>query len=167
MQVCSRIKPPKIFRLKSMVWEKISKFYHPKNVQFRPPKNGHFLDIQKCPFLPLRVANFKNESQKLQKVCPKRLDAETDLYTVQWSEPYFTYTFRLTHLNTRSIDTLLFKNLVLPGIKTEICLRDDSILCKKLGVIFCYRYLNSKSEYLCSIRQSYQTCNELPVKNAP
>ena len=120
-----------------------------------------------CSENNLPQEHFKIESQKLQKVCPKRLDAETDLHTVQWSEPYFTYTFRLTHINTRTIDTLLFKNLLLPGIKTEICLRDDSVLCKKLGVIFCYRYLNSKSEYLCSIRQSYQTCNELPVKNAP
>ena len=54
----SRIKLPKIFRLKP-----------PKariNEGIRPPIFGHFWMAQKCPFCPLRAVNFKKRFKNIK-----------------------------------------------------------------------------------------------------
>jgi hypothetical protein len=58
---------PKIFRLKiENISFKSADGQNPRRIII-PPFFGHFLDNQKCPFCPLRAANFKTQNAKPQK----------------------------------------------------------------------------------------------------
>lgn len=101
------------------------------------------------------IDQLKAEADTLNAHCPQKLDSETELYNVNWSEPYFKYTFRLVNLDKPLSDTIAFKSLLMPGITSEIHLRNDSVACRTRNVIFIYTYFDKQMHYICSVKVPY------------
>lgn len=97
----------------------------------------------------------KTEADTLNAYCPQQLDSETELYNVNWTAPYFKYTFRLLNIAEPFKDTNAFKSLLLPGLYAEIHMRNDSVECRMQRVIFVYTYYDSHMNYLCSVTLPY------------